>query len=190
MLSRYARFMVGVARGKYLWTAYQWLQEKKKSTDLVTLVKNKISSSRKKECKRYYKKRCCFSFEILIKSWIIWRQGGKRTKDRGKQFGLNFFFSRSYHIISLLWLVYNFYSSVYTGAIAYSQRPKRLNNVLIFRKNSESCRWKYTWRFSMYFLTQKMSNNCVLQPNLKYSLSLHFLFFQLENLEAETTPLP
>ena len=34
----------------------------------------------------------------------------------------------------------------------------------------------------MYFLTQKMCNNGVLQPNLKYSLSLHFLFFQASNI--------
>ena len=100
VLSRYARFMVGVARGKYLWTANPWLQEKKKSTDLVSSMKNKSSSSRKKECKKCYKERCCFSFEILTKSWIIWRQGGKRIKHRGKQFGLNYFFSRA--IISYL----------------------------------------------------------------------------------------
>lgn len=35
-----------------------------------------------------------------------------------------------------------------------------------------------------------MSSNCILQLNLKYSLSVHFLLFQLENLEAEAAPLP
>ena len=134
--------------------------------------------------------------EVLLFFWnfdqIMNNLKTRREEDQAQRetVWVKLFFFKSHHIISLLWLAYNSYSSVYTGAIAYSQRPKRLNNVLISRKNSESCRQKYTWRFSMYFLTQKMCNNGVLQPNLKYSLSLHFLFFQLENLEAETTPLP
>lgn len=89
----------GSSEGKISLNCQSVASGKKKSTDLVSSMKNKSSSSRKKECKKCYKERCCFSFEILTKSWIIWRQGGKRIKHRGKQFGLNYFFQEpSYHI--------------------------------------------------------------------------------------------
>lgn len=66
--SRYARFTVGVAGGRTSLNCKSVASEKKKSTDLVSSVKDKSSSSRKKERKRCYKERCGFSFEILIKS--------------------------------------------------------------------------------------------------------------------------
>lgn len=66
--SRYARFMVGVAGGGISLNCKSVASGEKKSTDLVSSVKKNSSSSRKKERKRYYKERCGFSFEILIKS--------------------------------------------------------------------------------------------------------------------------
>lgn len=51
--SGYARFMVGVVGGRISLNCKSVASGEKKSTDLVSSVKNKSSSSRKKEHKRY-----------------------------------------------------------------------------------------------------------------------------------------